>query len=188
MRKYIHITCKEEGISTRDIAEKVLPVITDVPDGEKNSFLLEEFAPSDVVIEGITENSNNEMPTENIEFISKVTGYRVHLYRFISNTRRKILAYFGNPTNAIIKNENYLLDGWDIKYDSIVCNPPYNRFQSISNRYEILDSIYQHTGIKYSSYTNLYILFFRYSFLHIILSAFHPLTALAARFFTDLSA
>ena len=101
LRNYIHITCKEEGISTRDIAEKVLPVITDVPEGEKNSFLLEEFSPSDVVIEGIKENSNNEMPVENIEFIYKVTGYRVHLYRFISNTRRKILAYFGNGTCAV---------------------------------------------------------------------------------------
>lgn len=101
LRNYIHITCKEDGISTRDIAEKVLPVITDVSEGEKNSFLLEEFFPSDVVIEGITENSNNEMPVENIEFIYKVTGYRVHLYRFISNTRRKILAYFGNGTCAV---------------------------------------------------------------------------------------
>lgn len=101
LRNYIHITCKEEGISTRDIAEKVLPVITDVPKEEKNSFLLEEFNPADVVIEGITENSNNEMPTENIEFISKVTGYRVHLYRFISSTRRKILAYFGNGICAV---------------------------------------------------------------------------------------
>ena len=101
LRNYIHITCKEEGITTKDIAEKVLPVITDVPDGEKNLFLLEEFTPTDVVIEGITENSNNEMPVENIEFICKVTGYRVHLYRFISNTRRKILAYFGNGTCAV---------------------------------------------------------------------------------------
>lgn len=101
LRNYIHITCKEEGIFTSDIAKKVLPVITDVPEGEKNSFLLEEFTPSDVVIEGITENSNNEMQTENIEFICKVTGYRVHLYKFESNTRRKILAYFGNGTCAV---------------------------------------------------------------------------------------
>lgn len=101
LRNYIHISCKEEGISTRDIAEKVLPIITDVPEGEKSSFLLEEFSPSDVVIEGITENSNNEMPVENIEFIYKVTGYRVHLYRFISNTRRKILIYFGDKSCAV---------------------------------------------------------------------------------------
>lgn len=72
---------------------------------------------------------------------------------------KTILDYFGNPTKAKIINENFLLNGWEDKYDAIICNPPYNRFQAVSNRSEILDSIYQHTGIKYSSYTNLYILF-----------------------------
>ncbi len=71
----------------------------------------------------------------------------------------RILDYFGNPTSAEIINDNYLLNDWDKKYDSIVCNPPYNRFQSVPNRNEIIDTIYKHTGIKYSGYTNLYILF-----------------------------
>lgn len=74
----------------------------------------------------------------------------------IDNT---ILDYFGNPTKAKIINEDFLLNGWENKYDAIICNPPYNRFQAVNNRSEILDSIYQHTGIKYSNYTNLYILF-----------------------------
>ena len=71
----------------------------------------------------------------------------------------EILGYFGNPTNADIINDNYLLSDWDNKYDAIVCNPPYNRFQAVCNRNEILDAIYSHTGEKYSGYTNLYILF-----------------------------
>ena len=70
-----------------------------------------------------------------------------------------ILSFFGNPSNAILRNEDYLLNDWDNKYDAIVCNPPYNRFQSVSNRDEIIKTIYDHTGIKYSGYTNLYILF-----------------------------
>lgn len=70
-----------------------------------------------------------------------------------------ILNYFGNPTNATIDNSDYLLTDWHSKYDAIVCNPPYNRFQAVSNRNEIIDTIYAHTGIKYSGYTNLYILF-----------------------------
>lgn len=70
-----------------------------------------------------------------------------------------ILDYFGNPTNADLSNCDYLLNDWDTKYDAIVCNPPYNRFQAVSNRNEIIDTIYEHTGIKYSGYTNLYILF-----------------------------
>ena len=70
-----------------------------------------------------------------------------------------ILSFFGDPTGAGIKNEDYLLNGWDEKYDAIVCNPPYNRFQAVSNRSEILTAIYDHTGVRYSAYTNLYILF-----------------------------
>ena len=70
-----------------------------------------------------------------------------------------ILKYFGNPTNADISNSDYLLTDWNTKYDAIVCNPPYNRFQAVSNRNEIIDVIYSHTGIKYSGYTNLYVLF-----------------------------
>ena len=70
-----------------------------------------------------------------------------------------ILGFFGNPTNASLKNEDYLMTGWEDKYDAIICNPPYNRFQAVANRNEIIREIEKHTGIKYSSYTNLYILF-----------------------------
>lgn len=72
---------------------------------------------------------------------------------------KNILEYFGNPTNAKLFNSDYLLNDWDAQYDAIVCNPPYNRFQSVSNRKEILDTLYNHTGIKYSGYTNSYTIF-----------------------------
>lgn len=78
------------------------------------------------------------------------TGYEID---------KRILQFFGNPSNADIRNEDYLQNGWQERYDAIVCNPPYNRFQAVNNRNEILESIYQHTGVKYSGYTNLYILF-----------------------------
>ena len=70
-----------------------------------------------------------------------------------------ILDFFGNPSSANIYNSDYLLNGWDLHFDAIVCNPPYNRFQAVSNRTEILENISLHTGIGYSGYTNLYILF-----------------------------
>ena len=96
LKSFIHITCCEDKITTKDIAEHVLPVITDVPEDEKTTYLLDEFESEDIQIKEISENSNNEMPVENIKFISKITGYTIHLYRFLSNSRRKILAYFGN--------------------------------------------------------------------------------------------
>ena len=70
-----------------------------------------------------------------------------------------ILNFFGNPTNANIINSDYLNSNWDKKYDAIVCNPPYNKFQSIDNRKQIIDNIFVNTKIRYSSYTNLYIFF-----------------------------
>lgn len=72
---------------------------------------------------------------------------------------KKILDFFGNPANARIHNLDYLTNDWDKKYDAIVCNPPYNKFQSIDNRKEIIEKIFDNTGIKFSSYTNLYIYF-----------------------------
>lgn len=79
-----------------------------------------------------------------------LTGYEID---------EKILDFFGNPSHARILNEDYLLSDWNDKYDAIVCNPPYNRFQAVSNRKEIINNIYANTGIKISTYTNLYALF-----------------------------
>ena len=80
----------------------------------------------------------------------KFTGYEIDNH---------ILSYFGNPTDADIREKDYLLSDWDEKYSAIVCNPPYNRFQVIENRSQILEIFYKHTKIKYSGYTNQYILF-----------------------------
>lgn len=80
----------------------------------------------------------------------RITGYEID---------KSILNFFGKPEYAEIHNSDYLLNDWEQKYDAIVCNPPYNRFQAVSNRKEILKNISEHTGIKCSSYTNLYIFF-----------------------------
>ena len=71
----------------------------------------------------------------------------------------KILSFFGSPPFAGITHGDYLQLDWDTKYDAIVCNPPYNRFQAVGNRDELLELIYQKTGVRYSGYTNLYALF-----------------------------
>lgn len=80
----------------------------------------------------------------------RLTGYEID---------PAVLDYFGNPASADIRNEDYLLNGWDQKYDAIVCNPPYNRFQAVANRADVLDAIRRRTGVRYSGYANLYILF-----------------------------
>lgn len=101
--------------------------------------------------------------------LDPAVGNSVFLKKIIKNYKncmiegyeidKKILDFFGNPANANIYNLDYLTNGWEKKYDAIVCNPPYNKFQSIDNRKEIIKNIFDNTGIKFSSYTNLYIYF-----------------------------
>ena len=79
-----------------------------------------------------------------------LTGYEID---------RNILDFFGNPTCATIFNRDYFDDIEEQKFDAIIANPPYNKFQNIENRKEIIKKIQKITGIKCSGYTNLYILF-----------------------------
>ena len=80
----------------------------------------------------------------------RLTGYELD---------ETILDYFGNPAHAKIIRGDYLAGEWDCRYDAIVCNPPYHRFQAVPDRDRILDRICENTGVRYSGYTNLYILF-----------------------------
>lgn len=72
---------------------------------------------------------------------------------------KTILEYFGNPTSATIIYKDYLQSSWEDRYDAIICNPPYNKFQSVINRKNILDGFFQRTGVKYDGNTNQCVLF-----------------------------
>lgn len=69
-----------------------------------------------------------------------------------------MLDHFGNPACAELRQEDYLRGDWQ-EYDAIVCNPPYNRFQAVEGRGELLAQIYANTGIRCSGLSNLYSLF-----------------------------
>lgn len=70
-----------------------------------------------------------------------------------------ILAFFGNASSAKIFQGDYLAMDWQAKYDAIVGNPPYNRFQAVGNRHDILQRVYEETGCRYNGNSNLYLLF-----------------------------
>ncbi len=72
---------------------------------------------------------------------------------------KDILDFFGRPQGTEIILGDYLTGSWQEKYDAIVCNPPYNRFQAVTNRKEIRKTIYDHTGVHYAGNSNLYVLF-----------------------------
>lgn len=71
----------------------------------------------------------------------------------------EILEFFGTVPGSRITQGDFLLSDWTAQYDAILCNPPYNRFQSVENRRAVLDIMERETGIRFSGYTNQYVLF-----------------------------
>lgn len=53
-----------------------------------------------------------------------------------------------------LKNEDYF-STWDNRWDAIICNPPYLKFQKFSNKNEILNKLSEVFNTKISGYTNI---------------------------------
>lgn len=72
-----------------------------------------------------------------------------------------IIAFFrqNGHMDYEIRIEDFLIDHWDEKYDSIICNPPYNKFQTLDNREEVYEDLKNHLKIPLSGYSNQYVLF-----------------------------
>lgn len=70
-----------------------------------------------------------------------------------------ILDFFGTVEESNVVVEDYLMATWDKKYDCIICNPPYNKFQSIKQRDLVYNKFLENTGLSLTKYTNQYILF-----------------------------
>ena len=62
-------------------------------------------------------------------------------------------------TDVEYKKEDYLLSEIEIKPDIIICNPPYNKFQEISNRNEYIEFFRKKFGFEISGYSNLCVYF-----------------------------
>ncbi len=56
-------------------------------------------------------------------------------------------------------NHDYMFNDWNNRYDGIICNPPYHRFQNYPNRNEILAEFQSRLGLVLSGLTNLHTLF-----------------------------
>lgn len=74
---------------------------------------------------------------------------------------REIIEFFkqNNQMNYEIRIEDFLIDHWDESFDSIICNPPYNKFQTLDNREEVYLDLKEHLKIPLSGYSNQYVLF-----------------------------
>lgn len=58
-----------------------------------------------------------------------------------------------------LSHRDYLCNDWNDKYDGIICNPPYQRFQNYLQRPEMLAEFQTRLGITLSGLTNLHTLF-----------------------------
>ena len=93
----ISISCCQNSITTNDIEKDLLPnlVSINVEDGKK-AYLLKEYDPNNVLIEKIEENTSNDLPEKNKNFIFSISGYNFFVRRFVSNSKKHMIAYFGN--------------------------------------------------------------------------------------------
>lgn len=89
--------------------------------------------------------------------------YMKKYYKDISYTGfeidKEMAQYFEIPQGDDIYFEDFLTTDFTKKYDAIICNPPYNKFQTIDNRKDIKSHFYISTGITMNGYTNQYIYF-----------------------------
>ncbi len=65
---------------------------------------------------------------------------------------------FADIANVNILNEDYIYNGWENRYDGIICNPPYLKFHNYENT-EALIEFKQRLNYDLTGFTNIYTLF-----------------------------
>jgi len=62
-------------------------------------------------------------------------------------------------TNVKLDCKDYMAGNWERKYEAVICNPPYMRFQDYDNKDRIIETVKNNLKIHLSGLTNLYTLF-----------------------------
>lgn len=74
------------------------------------------------------------------------------------NIYEKSKEIFKDTENVVIHLQDYMYNDWDNKYDGIICNPPYFKFQNYDNK-NVIREIEDRISCKLNGSTNLYTLF-----------------------------
>ena len=89
-----------------------------------------------------------------------VTSYQLIGYDVDPQVLKKAKILFQGYEDSIrLINCDYMFNDWNNRYDGIICNPPYQRFQNYKNRNEILAEFQSRLGLALSGLTNLHTLF-----------------------------
>lgn len=73
--------------------------------------------------------------------------------------KAKVLFSTTNQVDIELKNKDYLREAWNEKFDGIICNPPYLKFQDYKNRAASLEKLQRRLKINLSGFTNIYAMF-----------------------------
>lgn len=131
---------------------------------EKIKKLGQYFTPApiaDFMAKWVSKNAKNVLDPAvgNGIFFKYIKKYNQECLLYGYEIDKEILEFFYNQHFNEVNNIDYLFSNWESKYDAIICNPPYNRFQTIDNRNLIRNTFLKNTDINISGYTNQYILF-----------------------------
>ncbi len=66
--------------------------------------------------------------------------------------------FTGQNYKVTIKNENYITSSWSVKYDGIICNPPYFKFHDYDND-TLIPIVNNKLHTHLNGFTNIYTLF-----------------------------
>ena len=97
----INISCQQTRISTGEIIKSFLPQLVSLKENTSKEYLLSAVEPSNVHIDSIEVNSNNELPQENVDFIFKIANYLLFVSSFDSGSKKNVIAYWGNGMGKI---------------------------------------------------------------------------------------
>ncbi|HPT71937.1 MAG TPA: N-6 DNA methylase [Candidatus Cloacimonadota bacterium] len=84
---------------------------------------------------------------------AKIVGYEID-----NNIFTLAKEHFQLYDNITIKNKDFMLNDWDMKFSSIICNPPYLKFHNYNNKI-VVDEVKNKIGIRFKSTSNLYAMF-----------------------------
>lgn len=91
-----------------------------------------------------------------------------HNFQFVGyDVDAGVLQQAARLCQAQLKNEDFLFNGWQAKYDGIICNPPYFKFQDYGNRHAGLRELQDQLGLNLSGFTNIYTMFLLKSLSHL---------------------
>ena len=96
-----------------------------------------------------------------ISHIKPRNGYKFIGYDIDPTILLQAKSLFSDLSHADIelKGKDYLFNDWLRKYDGIVCNPPYFKFQDYKNRAAGLEEFQSRLNMNLSGFTNIYTMF-----------------------------